>query len=163
MDFSAAAIAEQLTRIDSVRVSMSVISTLTNFAVVLHGWLKADRAVSVAGSVCQSGALPVSGLCVVAKRQEGKHVPHHPGHHSTVQCHHQPGHRVPAVSAYRAHIQSHFLPLSSNHSSTKGPHHREVDQSSTGQSESASPDSKFQQVCLYQIRLCETFINGPFY
>lgn len=92
----------------------------------------------VSGSVCQSGALPVSGLCVVSKRQEGKHVSHHPSHYCAVQCHHQPGHRVPALPACRPHLQSHFFPPASHYSSAKGPHHREVDQSSTGQSKSHS-------------------------
>lgn len=85
----------------------------------------------VPGSLCQSGPIPVSGLCMVPARQEGKHVAHHPSHHCTVQCSHQPGHRVAALPAYR--WQSHFLPSSSHLASAKGSHHREVDQSSAGQ------------------------------
>lgn len=88
----------------------------------------------VSGSVCQSGAVPVSGLRVVPKRQEGKHVSHHPCHHYTVQHRHKPGHNVTAVPADRRQLQSHFLPPACHYPSSKGPHHREVDQSSTGQS-----------------------------
>lgn len=82
--------------------------------------------VDISGSVCQSSALPVFGLCVVPERQEGEHVPHYSSHHCPVQHHHQLGHWVPALPAL------HFLSCASDVSSTEGLHHREVDQSSTG-------------------------------
>lgn len=83
----------------------------------------------VSGSVRQSGAIPVSGLRVVAKKQEGKHVANHPSHRRTVQRHHQPGHHVAALPADRRHLRP-----AAHDTGSKGPHHREVDPSSPGQS-----------------------------
>lgn len=133
MDFSAATIAEQLTRMDSVRARIYF-----KFDTFLLLHIDVSRLKfgfhGVSGSVCQSGAVPVSGLRVVPKRQEGKHVSHHPCHHYTVQHRHKPGHIVTAVPADRRQLQSHFLPPACHYPSSKGPHHREVDPSSTGQS-----------------------------
>ena len=133
MDFPAVTIAEQLTRMDSVRARicfkcdtfLSLHIDVSRLMFGFHG---------VSGSVCQSGAVPVPGLRVVPKRQEGKHVPHHPCHHYTVQHRHKPGHNVTALPADRRQLQSHLPPPACHYASSKGPHHREVDPSSTGQS-----------------------------
>lgn len=133
LDFPALAIAEQLTRKDSVRgriycskcllFNMDDLRQLTGFHAVL-------------GSVCQSDAIPVSGLCVVKKRQEGKHVANHTSHRYTIQRRHQAGHHVPSLPAGRRNLQPHLLPPASHYTRSQGSHHREVDLCSPGQSES---------------------------
>lgn len=123
MDFSVVAIAEELTQIDSV--SNDLCSRFMRFycycntdaqrlIIIFHG---------VSGSVCQSGPLPVSRLCMVTEGQKGKHVPHYSSHHRTVQHYYQPGHRVTALPAHRYILQSHLNLPASYDTNPTSPHH----------------------------------------
>lgn len=72
MDFPTEALAEQLTRMDSVREKRGVYIQYIKCAVFTHvcGFTVIyNRLIyGVLGFICQSGAIPVSGMCVVAKR-----------------------------------------------------------------------------------------------
>lgn len=147
MDFPVREVAEQLTRLDAVSLALLKGSFPSHCCSLI-----AD--VCPPGAVCQSGALPVSGLRLVPARQEGKPKPgaHRAGHHLSVQRRHQPGHHLPPLLALSQpfHFLSHlitqlllhlplllhypkFASLRSHHAGSESTYHREVDRCRSGQ------------------------------
>lgn len=143
MDFTAQAVAEQLTRMDAVssialapvvsifhlifRLASPSISCLLTSASCL--W----PSLLLSGPLCEGCPIPLCGMCLVPARQEGepRHRPNGACHHRPVQRRHQPGDNLTAVPP--ASVPWQLPPLLPQQPHTQGQGHREVDRCGPGQ------------------------------